>query len=59
MNISIEDFLQNEFPDNKYNGLKDSVRKFASGYDTAEHYKSEQFCPAKKNGKAKTCRHTG
>jgi monoamine oxidase len=41
--ISIEDFLQNEFPDKKYNGLKDSVRKFASGYDTADTSKVSSF----------------
>jgi len=34
--ISIEDFLQQEFPGDKYHNLKNSVRRFVHGYDTAE-----------------------
>jgi monoamine oxidase len=41
--ISIEDFLKNEFPGDKYNDLKDSVRRFASGYDTADTHKVSSF----------------
>jgi monoamine oxidase len=41
--ISIEDFLQNEFPGDKYDSLKNSVRKYASGYDTADTAKASSF----------------
>jgi len=34
--ISINEFLAKEFPGDDYNELKDSVRAFASGYDTAD-----------------------
>jgi len=34
--ISINEFLANEFPGDEYNDLKNSVRQFASGYDTAD-----------------------
>jgi monoamine oxidase len=41
--ISIERFLQNEFPGDKYNSLKSSVRKFVSGYDTADTERASSF----------------
>ena len=41
--ISIEDFLKKEFPGSKYSSLKDSVRRFASGYDTADTRKASSF----------------
>jgi len=34
--VTINQFLEKEFPGDKYDGLKDSVRRFASGYDTAD-----------------------
>jgi monoamine oxidase len=41
--INIEDFLGNEFAAEKYSYLKDSVRKFVSGYDTADTTKASSF----------------
>jgi monoamine oxidase len=41
--ISIGDFLQNEFPDKKYEGLRKSVERFVCGYDTADPYKASAF----------------
>jgi len=34
--VSINQFLEAEFPGEKYNELKTAVRRFASGYDTAD-----------------------
>jgi monoamine oxidase len=41
--ITIENFLQNEFPGDKYNSLKSWVRKFVSGYDTADTERASSF----------------
>lgn len=41
--ISIEEFLDKEFPEDKYNDLKNSVRRFVSGYDTADPEKASTF----------------
>lgn len=41
--ISIEEFLDREFPEDKYNELKNSVRRFVSGYDTADPEKASTF----------------
>jgi monoamine oxidase len=41
--ISIEDFLKKEFADGKYDDLKKSVRRFVSGYDTADPEKASTF----------------
>jgi monoamine oxidase len=40
---NIYDFLQKEFPGNKYAELRDSVWKFVSGYDTADPRKASAF----------------
>lgn len=34
--ITINDFLEQHFSEDKYTGLRDSVRRYASGYDTAD-----------------------
>jgi monoamine oxidase len=41
--ITIEGFLQKEFPEDKYDGLKNSVRRFVSGYDTADPSLASSF----------------
>lgn len=41
--VSINEFLESEFPEDKYNGLKTSVRRFASGYDSADPDKASTF----------------
>jgi monoamine oxidase len=41
--ISIGDFLQKEFGDDRYAGLRKSVTKFVSGYDTADIFKASAF----------------
>ena len=40
---NIYDFLQQEFPGEKYNVLRDSVWKYVSGYDTADPRKASAF----------------
>jgi monoamine oxidase len=40
---NIYDFLQLEFPGDKYEELRDSVWKFVSGYDTADPRKASAF----------------
>jgi monoamine oxidase len=40
---NIYDFLQKEFPGNKYAEMRDSVWKFVSGYDTADPRKASAF----------------
>lgn len=40
---SIDDFLQQYFPGDKYAELRDSVRKFVSGYDTADPCTASAF----------------
>ena len=41
--ISIEDFLQTEFPGDEYYDLKKAVRRFVHGYDTAETQRASTF----------------
>jgi monoamine oxidase len=41
--ISIGDFLQKEFGGDRYAGLRKSVTKFVSGYDTADILKASAF----------------
>jgi monoamine oxidase len=41
--VSINMFLENEFPGEKFDGLKKSVRRFASGYDTADPDQASTF----------------
>jgi monoamine oxidase len=41
--ISIETFLKREFADDKYDELKKTVRRFVSGYDTADPEKASTF----------------
>jgi|SRR6185503_19293988 len=41
--VSINQFLDREFPEDRYNGLKTSVRRFASGYDSADPDKASAF----------------
>jgi monoamine oxidase len=41
--ISIGDFLQQEFGDDLYAGLRESVSKFVAGYDTADQFKASAF----------------
>ncbi|MDB4903722.1 MAG: puo 1 [Mucilaginibacter sp.] len=41
--INIDKFLQKEFSGDKYQELRDSVWKFASGYDTADPHKASAF----------------
>jgi monoamine oxidase len=41
--ISIGDFLLQEFGDDQYVGLRKSVTKFVSGYDTADIFKASAF----------------
>ncbi|TWI95896.1 monoamine oxidase [Mucilaginibacter frigoritolerans] len=41
--ISIEAFLEKEFAGDEYNELKKSVRRFVSGYDTADPEKASTF----------------
>jgi monoamine oxidase len=40
---NIYDFLQQEFPEDKYTQLRSSVWKFVSGYDTADPHKASVF----------------
>jgi monoamine oxidase len=40
---TIYDFLQQEFPDDQYGELRDSVWQFVSGYDTADPRKASAF----------------
>ena len=40
---NIYDFLQKEFPGNKYEELRDSVWKYVSGYDTADPRRASVF----------------
>jgi monoamine oxidase len=41
--ISIGDFLQQQFGGDKYAGLRESVGKFVAGYDTADPFKASAF----------------
>jgi len=41
--MSIGDFLQNEFPGEKHEQLRNSVESFVCGYDTADPYKASAF----------------
>jgi monoamine oxidase len=41
--ISIGEFLQKEFPGDKYEQLRSSVERFVCGYDTADPYKASSF----------------
>ena len=41
--ISIGDFLQKEFGDDQYAGLRKWVTKFVAGYDTADIFKASAF----------------
>ncbi len=41
--ISIEHFLQTEFPGDEYYDLKKAVRRFVHGYDTAETQRASAF----------------
>lgn len=41
--ISINEFLENEFPGDKFVQLKNSVRKFVCGYDTADPDQASSF----------------
>lgn len=41
--MSIEEFLQLEFSDDKYAGLRESVRRYVSGYDNADPKKASAF----------------
>ncbi|MBS1523064.1 MAG: FAD-dependent oxidoreductase [Bacteroidetes bacterium] len=41
--ISIGDFLQQEFGDEKYTTLREWVTRFVSGYDTADPFKASAF----------------
>jgi monoamine oxidase len=41
--ISIDDFIELEFPGDKYRELRESVRQFVSGYDTANPKKASSF----------------
>jgi monoamine oxidase len=43
IDVTINEFLEREFPGDKYNGLKTSVRRFASGYDSADPDKASAF----------------
>lgn len=43
VDISIGDFLQREFGDEKYTGLRTWVSRFVSGYDTADPFKASAF----------------
>jgi phytoene dehydrogenase-like protein len=40
---SIHDFLQQKFPGDKYAELRDSVEKYAAGYDTADPKRASAF----------------
>lgn len=40
---SIGDFLQQQFVEDKYAGLRESVGKFVAGYDTADPFKASAF----------------
>ncbi|WP_426671662.1 flavin monoamine oxidase family protein [Mucilaginibacter sp. McL0603] len=40
---SIGDFLQREFSENKYDGLRDWVSRFVAGYDGADPFKASVF----------------
>lgn len=42
-NISIGDFLDKEFAEDKYKELRESVRKYVAGYDTADPFKASAF----------------
>ena len=41
--INIDDFIESEFPGNKYRELRESVRQYVSGYDTANPKKASSF----------------
>jgi monoamine oxidase len=41
--MSINEFMLKEFPDDKYKGMRESVRQFVSGYDTADPEKASCF----------------
>jgi monoamine oxidase len=41
--ISIGDFLEGQFADNKYQALRDSVSKYVAGYDTADPFKASAY----------------
>jgi monoamine oxidase len=41
--ISINEFLDREFAEDKYNDLKNSVRQFAAGYDSADPDRGSTF----------------
>jgi monoamine oxidase len=41
--LSIHDFLENEFAGDQYKDLKESVIRFVSGYDTADPYTASSF----------------
>lgn len=41
--MSIDEFMQQEFPDDQYWVMRESVRKYVSGYDTADPQKASCF----------------
>ncbi|WP_183557058.1 flavin monoamine oxidase family protein [Mucilaginibacter sp. SP1R1] len=41
--INIDDFMIQEFPGDKYNRMRTSIRQFVSGYDTADPKKASCF----------------
>ncbi|HEY4324691.1 MAG TPA: NAD(P)/FAD-dependent oxidoreductase [Mucilaginibacter sp.] len=41
--VNMGEFLQREFPGDRYKELRESVRKFVSGYDTADLWKASAF----------------
>lgn len=41
--ISIEEFMQQEFPGDEYARMRTSVRQFVSGYDTADPQRASSF----------------
>jgi len=41
--VSIEEFMLKEFPDDEYARMRTSVRQFVSGYDTADPQKASSF----------------
>ena len=41
--VTINDFLKNEFPDEKHKTLREAVENFAAGYDTADTAKASSF----------------
>ncbi|RYE22122.1 MAG: FAD-dependent oxidoreductase [Sphingobacteriales bacterium] len=48
--MPIANFLEKEFPGDKYGALRDGVLKFVSGYDTADPYKASAFALRKEWG---------